>query len=34
MSDEYTERPMTAELAWDTMTYWEDVSVPYRVSVR
>jgi Uma2 family endonuclease len=29
MSDEYTERPMTAELAWNTMTYWDDVSIPY-----
>lgn len=29
MSDEYTERPVTAALAWDTMTYWEDVPIPY-----
>lgn len=29
MSDEYTERPMTAELAWNTMTYLDDVSIPY-----
>jgi Uma2 family endonuclease len=29
MSDEYTERPMTAEVAWNETTYWEDVPVPY-----
>lgn len=32
MSDEYTEHPMTAALTWDTMTYWEDVPVPYWLS--
>jgi Uma2 family endonuclease len=29
MSDEYTERPMTAEIAWNETTYWDDVAVPY-----
>ena len=29
MSDEYTEHPMTAELAWNDVTYWEDVAIPY-----
>jgi Uma2 family endonuclease len=29
MSDEYTERPMTAELAWNDITYWEGYPIPY-----
>ena len=29
MSDEYTEHPMTAELAWNNVTYWDDVAIPY-----
>ena len=29
MSDEYTERPMAAEPAWNEITYWENVPIPY-----